>query len=302
MTYICLFYLSDLIRGLVLSVLGLLLPSPLLSKPSSLKTGSLIMRFIFRSICSCTFKAIARLFRVSQKGEEDPISNDRDCSVFSVEPSQGSSVAPMSSLIMSSDQSSSFLLSQSSMIGGYGTTESYSSPDSSDPGKNLSSIFTAASDSAVSSGSKGALVLVTPLENDTMEIVAIKDDSSASAIRPFNLNATHFQESTLGLGVSVQSITPSEYGGSSRSKVNRNSTIASDASSSSTTATEELKKKYPVTPYPKLAEAFSSPTYKVKKISKLPRSVITMRRGLVRTRVGHIQKKLDRKVKEETCA
>jgi hypothetical protein len=211
---------------------------------------------------------------------------------------------------------------------GYGTesesphSSSTSSPDSSDLGKNLSSIFTAASNSALtqynsddgsnnSGGGAGALV-TPPLESDAAKgifsIMQSEDDSLS--IRPFNMNATHFHENrnsqgTLGLGASVKSITPSAsesdstayMGGLSRSNVT--TTISADASSSSTDNESIEKKKYPVTPYPKLT-AFSSPTT-VKKLSKVPQSVLVMRRGLVKTRVGNIQKKIDRQEKE-TCS
>ena len=246
--------------------------------------------------------------------------NDRASVLFSIEPSlQESSIAPMSSLLVSEPSSS--------MIG-YGTEES-SSPDSADLGKNLSSIFisVSANDSASvfaqdisddsssergdegGSGSAGALV--TPLEHDAKNIVSVMQSNAnfsdvtepncTSELRPYNLNVTHFHEdnhTSFDLGASVQSITPSEAGTantgvSSVFRVDTN--IAADGSPSSSVNSIEsiVAKKYPVTPYPKLA-VFSSPTIEAKKrTTKLPKSVIAMRRGVVKMRVGHIQKKLD---------
>ncbi len=141
------------------------------------------------------------------------------------------------------------------------------------------------------------------------------NNENTSELRPYNLNATHFHEHNhtpvgFRVGASIEGITPSESGtantgGSSIFKVDTN--ITSDVSPSSTDSTESIeveadKKKYPVTPYPKFA-AFSSPTVQVKKrATKLPKSVITMRRGLVKTRVGNIQKRLDRQLREGDCS
>ncbi|KAL7440457.1 hypothetical protein ACHAXM_007263 [Skeletonema potamos] len=252
------------------------------------------MPFVTCSICSCTFKAFTQLFRLSKEKEglqlhyNDPtISNNENASpVFSIEPSlQESPIAPMSSLFVSSSEPSSVLLSESSIIGGY--TSHSLSPDSSDLGeKTFSSIFTAASDSVgTRDNSEGPLVIVTPT-------------------RLFNLNATHFHEnrashshSTLELGASAKSITPSDYVSTAykddSSISNVNTAVAADDSSSIE------KKKYPVTPYPKFT-AFSSPTT-VKKLSKVPISVLAMRRGLVKSRVENIQKKLD-KQERESCS
>eukprot|EP00984_Skeletonema_dohrnii_P002605 scaffold912_cov121-Skeletonema_dohrnii-CCMP3373.AAC.6 len=282
------------------------------------------MPFI-RSICSCTFKAISKIFGLSRacnnkKARSDDqmqMPNDRASVLFSIEPSlQESSIAPMSSLLVSEPSSS--------MIG-YGTEES-SSPDSVDLGK----IFMSANDSASvfaqdisddnssergdESGSAGALV--TPLEHDSKNIVSIMQSNAnfsdvtgpncTSELRPYNLNVTHFHEdshTSFDLAASVQSITPSEAGTantgiSSVFKVDTN--IAADGSPSSSVNSIEsiVAKKYPVTPYPKLA-VFSSPTIEAKKrTTKLPKSVIAMRRGVVKMRVGHIQKKLDRQLQD----
>eukprot|EP00985_Skeletonema_marinoi_P017026 scaffold9252_cov160-Skeletonema_marinoi.AAC.17 len=285
------------------------------------------MPFVLRSICSCTFKAISKIFGLSRacnnkktrSDDQMQMPNDRASVLFSMEPSlQESSIAPMSSLLVSEPSSS--------MIG-YGTEES-SSPDSTD----LGIIFFSANDSASvfaqdisddsssssrgGSGSVSAGALVTPLEYDAKNIVSIMQSNAnfsdvtgpncASELRPYNLNVTHFHDhshTSFDLGASVQSITPSEAGTantgvSSVFRVDTN--IAADGSPSSSVNNIEsiVAKKYPVTPYPKLA-AFSSPTIEAKKrTTKLPKSVIAMRRGVVKMRVGHIQKKLDRQLQD----
>ena len=278
---------------------------------------------LLRSICSCVFKAIwlscsCECKDGNSNSNLDPTMPNESASesVFSFTPSlQESSIAPMSSsLIVSepSQESSKYSLQSSSMIGyGYGAelTES-SSPDSADLGKDLSSIFnnsTSDSSSVIGKdisgdnccGCGGGGNLVTPLEDDTKNIVSIlqSTDENNSELRPYNLNATHFHEHSC---LSVESITPSEPSTANKGKGGSSMLLKTDASPDSTESIVADKKKYPVTPYPKF-EAFSSPTATVqmkKRVTKLPKSVITMRRGLVKTRVGHIQKKLDRQLQE----
>lgn len=228
-------------------------------------------------------------------------------------------MAAMSPLFVSepSRESSYSLQSSKSMMIGYGTEFSESSsPDSADLGKNLSSIFNSSSESSSSSvfgqersggNSRNWASLVTPVEDDMNNIVRIMqsygENENRSALRPHNLNTTHFHEHSC---TPVESITPIES-----SIVNKGDSpefkdiiSGTDAPAGKDVHDESIavvveKKKYPVTPYPKF-EAFSSPTtvHRKKRVTKLPKSVITMRRGLVKTRVGNIQKKLDRQLQE----
>ena len=248
--------------------------------------------------------------------------------VFSFEPSlQESSMAAMSPLFVSepSRESSCSLQSSRSIMIGYGTEFSESSsPDSADLGKNLSSIFNSTSTSDSSSvfgqemsgdNSRNWSNLVTPVEDDMNNIVRImqsngENNEIASQLRPHNLNTTHFHEHSC---TPVESITPSESsvankGGSSKLNVISGANASRSLGKDQCTESESIavvmeKKKYPVTPYPKF-EAFSSPTtvHRKKRVTKLPKSVITMRRGLVKTRVGNIQKKLDRQLQEHAGA
>ncbi len=230
-------------------------------------------------------------------------------------------MAAMSPLFVSepSRESSYSLQSSKSMMIGYGTEFSESSsPDSADLGKNLSSIFNSSSDSSSVFGqersggnSRNWASLVTPVEDDMNNIVRIMQSNGEnehnSELRPYNLNTTHFHEHSC---TPVESITPSSEsniankGGSPELKDIILSADAAPSGKDHCTKSESIavvveKKKYPVTPYPKF-EAFSSPTtvHRKKRVTKLPKSVITMRRGLVKTRVGHIQKKLDRQLQE----
>ena len=244
--------------------------------------------------------------------------------VFSFEPSlQESSIAAMSPLFMSepSRESSYSLQSSKSLMIGYGTEFSEtSSPDSADLGKNLLSIFNSSSDSSSVFGqdshgdnSRNWASLVTPVEDDMNNIVRImqsndENNEIASQLRPHNLNTTHFHEHSC---TPIESITPSESSVANKgdsSKLNIISGADAPAGKDHCTVNESIavvveKKKYPVTPYPKF-EAFSSPTtvHRKKRVTKLPKSVITMRRGLVKTRVGHIQKKLDRQLQQHAEA
>jgi hypothetical protein len=279
-------------------------------------------------VCSC----ISKIFGLSQECKGNESNNDllpdneRTVSgVFSFEPSlQESSMAAMSPLFMSepSRESSYSLQSSKSLMIGYGTEFSEtSSPDSADLGKNLSSIFNSSSDSSSVFGqersadnSRNWSNLVTPVEDDMNNIVRImqsndENNEIASQLRPHNLNTTHFHEHSC---TPVESITPSESSVANKgdsSKLNNSISSADAAPSGKDCTAKELivvvveKKKYPVTPYPKF-EAFSSPTtvHRKKRVTKLPKSVITMRRGLVKTRVGHIQKKLDRQLQEHAEA
>jgi len=82
------------------------------------------------SICSCPIKAITKLLRLSSNndcskqqqrgGGESIVDKGSISQIFSVDPSlQESSIAPMSSMVLSSEPS--FLLSESGSMIGYGT-------------------------------------------------------------------------------------------------------------------------------------------------------------------------------------
>ena len=206
------------------------------------------------SICSCTVEAVTKLLRLCRCNNDLNSKNAKPESVsspvFSIEQSlQESPIAPMSSLAVSEP---SFLLSESIVIG-YGA-EPFAQDD-------------------------------TPLE-DTKEIFTMMQSnegmcsSCTSDLRPYNLNATHFH-------ALISSITPSEY--EPTNMEGSRSSEYTEESFMDTETEDKNKKKYPITPYPKLyielTGDLSSPSV-FKKLSKLPKSVITMRRGL-----GEFEKK-----------
>lgn len=214
------------------------------------------------SICSCPIKAITKLLRLSSNNEcskqqrgggESIVDKGSISQIFSVDPSlQESSIAPMSSMVLSSEPS--FLLSESDSMIGYGT--------------------------------ETAMTLAQ--DDDSPRDDKISKGSDEEMLRPNNLDLTSFDgQGRLGAlpmgncdDSRVESIVIATFD-------DRSSSADDDTNGEAPIK----RKKYPVTPHVKLSNVtdFSSPGV-FKKIGQLPNSVLALRRGLVKERVRSLNK------------
>ena len=211
------------------------------------------------SICSCPIKAITKLLRLSsnnecskqQRGGGESIV-DKGSIIFSIDPSlQESSIAPMSSMVLSSEPS--FLLSESDSMIGYGTETAMTLAQDDDSPR----------DDKISKGSNEELLLP-----NNLDLTSFDGQGRLGALPMGNCDDSR-----------VESIVIATFD-------ERSSSVDDD-----TNGEAMKRKKYPVTPHVKLSNAkdFSSPGV-FKKIGQLPNSVLALRRGLVKERVRSLNK------------
>ena len=213
------------------------------------------------SICSCPIKAITKLLRLSsnnecsnqQRGGESFVDKGSISQIFSVDPSlQESSIAPMSSMVLSSEPS--FLLSESDSMIGYGTETAMTLAQDDDSPR----------DDKISKGSDEEM-----LRPNNLDLTSFDGQGRLGALPMGNCDDSRV----------VESIVIATFD-------DRSSSADDDTNG------EAIKrKKYPVTPHVKLSNAtdFSSPGV-FKKIGQLPNSVLALRRGLVKERVRSLNK------------